>query len=310
MNLNIFFISLCASIIALCAERMLGIDWDYHVDAQTYIYSSEQIWNDVLEMGLGASLNAGYYFISNLFGQSVMLLTTLSFFSYAATNQLIYNIHSRFINKRNDFSLLLLLILFNPYRLHLSTTILKDNLIILLLSIVTFNFRKYYVAFVALVFLRIASIFYFILFTKRSYLLMLSMLGVIIYFFAPEYFDSRLQDSVDVNLHSRDFDTIPTFQEYGLAGNYIRGIVWAILSVTGLFAIMSFAPEFLFVSIGIIATYVYWVKASRKLIPSSQVFISLFIFAILAPGFTSYIRYVLPILTLYPFIYLMRNEKK
>ena len=110
----------------------------------------------------------------------------------------------------------------------------------------------------------------------------------------------------NADMHSRDFDLIPSFSDLGIMGTLLRMITWPALLMTGTFFILSPSLLFLPILIEILITR-YW---SKKVLGTFGFSFGLFIFlaliAAFVNGFTAYLRYVYPGLIIVPII-IMRN---
>ena len=115
-----------------------------------------------------------------------------------------------------------------------------------------------------------------------------------------------------VNLVTRSFDNIPTFQEYGFYGNFLRFIFWPLITITGLFAFISPHILFFFVFVGVIFNlfYMFLVQKNLNLDLTLKVFLVLGAIALIVPGYTTYIRYVYPVLVIWPLLQLELTNKK
>ena len=305
----IFCSSILLSLTLLILERSIGIDWDYHPDSVTYRTVSTEVFYSLYERGILAFINGGYYAVVHMLNQNIFLVTAMNIILYAFTNVIIAKIHwdSR---KFKIISIVLFLLLLNPYRVHLSTTMLKDTLVIFLLVLCIFKFKYFFIFSIPLLFTRIVSLIYFITKFNRLFLISGFLLALILFYLYPNIFIDRLDASSSVNLNARDFDTIPTFQEYGNIGNFIRALVWPALALTGIFGLLSPSFAFIMVSLGIFMNFAYLYLTIKKFPISLNIFIPISIIAILAPGFTSFIRYAYPILTIAPLIILMKYNKE
>lgn len=130
-NTHIFLLSIVAALITLIFERAIGIEWDFHPDSVTYATTSHEISKNILNEGIGSAINNSYYFICSILEQSITAIIAMNMIFFALTNLVILRLHVKFTGDINlaKYSLLLLLLL-NPYRMHLATTMLKDTLII------------------------------------------------------------------------------------------------------------------------------------------------------------------------------------
>jgi hypothetical protein len=307
-----FFLSISLSLFALLAERMIGIGWDYHVDSVTYATSSTLISKSILESeDLFSIVGRSYYLIVSMLNQSVIAVVSINIFLFSITNILIVKMHSRYFTIYSYSSvLMLMLLILNPYRIHLSTTMLKESLIIFLLTAAIF-FRKKISLFLLFTLLGtlIRSIFpvYAFMAIKGNRYYYLILIIVLAYNF--DQFLWVFDYSTTVNLVTRSFDIIPTFQEYGVYGNLLRSAVWPFITITGLFALIS--PDILFflVSIGIVFSLIYVSLLQKKVKFDLNIILILGAVALIVPGYTTYIRYVFPVLVVWPLLKLSLKTK-
>jgi hypothetical protein len=302
---TVFTISLLLSITTLLIERILGINWDFHPDSVTYATESSNIFKIILEGETFDLVNNFYYVVVHFFGESIVAVIILNIILYSITNAKMYVI-LKDNYKNENFIYIYILIFVNPYRLHLSTTMLKDTLIIFLLLCIYVNKNKLLI-FVIMILTRLASIIYILpmLSKKMLSILVIIFIGLFITDFTP-LIDFLIKSSEN-EMTFREFDKMPTFKELGLIGSIIRSVTWMLLSFSGLFIFVSPSIMFLPITIGIFATVYSQYKLSGNLGINLEIAISLLTFGILVTGFTSYIRYIYPILCMAPIIFL--NDK-
>ena len=154
---TIFLISFLVEIIALFLIRIIGIDWDYHPDAVTYIKQSSGISRDIFNMifypnychnnlfnafikNMFLVANKGFYFIVNFLSSEKKNILIFNFFIFSITNYYIALILRPF--KHKYYGWFEYLVLFNPYRVYLATAILKDTTVIFLLIISFYFYSK------------------------------------------------------------------------------------------------------------------------------------------------------------------------
>ena len=305
--LIVFILSLFTSASFLVIERLAGIGWDFHPDSVTYATTSEDVYSAIISDWTQLPNNA-YYVISYLLGQSVVLITLMNMTLFAITNSLIY----KTIKYQAGYSispLLSLLLLLNPYRVHLSTTMLKDTLVIflmvLLLSSSTITRTA---AFIAMFLIRVASPIYLLTLIPKRYLryILLGSLFLMAIFWSIAI--ERILEFNDQEMQLREFDQIPTFQDLGFPGSILRGITWSLLAFSGTFALISPALAFYPVAVGSIMTLVFLKKVTGSLNIPIQLFIATTIFGAMVTGFTAYIRYIYPILVVWPIIAIKKND--
>lgn len=303
----VVLLSLLCSLFLLGIERAVGINWDFHPDSVTYATSSEQAYNSITDNWLGL-INNAYYVIAYFLGQSVINITAMNIFLFSITNGLIY----KFIKEKSCYQVsyaLLLLLLLNPYRVHLSTTLLKDTLIIFfMVLLIGSTLLTRVISFMSIFVLRVASPIYLIMLIPRRYIFYCVLAALAL---MSVYWDSAIGRILEFNeqeMQLRDFDRIPTFQEFGVLGSVLRGVIWSFLSFSGLFVLLSPAPAFVPVAIGSVMTLIFLKKSTGSYKIPLQLLIATSIFGVMVTGYTAYIRYIYPILVAWPVIAVIRND--
>ena len=303
----VVLLSFLTSAVLLGIERAVGIGWDFHPDSVTYATTSGDVYESILDNWFGL-FNNGYYVVAYLLGESIVAITLMNMLVFALTNGFIYKL----IREKSHYPVtaaLMLLLLLNPYRVHLSTTLLKETLIIFLLILIVSSTNTARVfPIVGMFILRIASPLYLIVLIPRRWLFYGFLAVCLITAF---YWDAALGRILEFNeqeMRLRDFDTIPTFQEYGFLGAILRGIVWSLFAVSGLFALVSPAPAYVPLAVGSIMTLVFLKKATGSFKIPLQLLVVTSLFGVMVTGFTAYIRYIYPVLIAWPLIALMKND--
>jgi hypothetical protein len=272
-----------------------------HVDELTYLDSfrtsgsCEKYW-------IFPAIGTGYYCIADILNNNIIALICLNIFVYLLTNLLIYE--NLKVVKAGSKIILLLLIL-DPYRAHLALHVLKDTLIIFsTVFIVTRNKQLVGNIFglsAALIF-RPAFLLYLLAIKNKLKIDFIIALVIIIsasaYLF-PGFNDRLLEGGVE-DMTFQTYDKVPNFNEYGILGDVARSILWPPLVFSGLFIVLSPAILFFPILFGIF-TVNFWLIKTKKRIPISILF-SIALFAFITPGFTSFIRYIYPILTIIPIL--------
>lgn len=311
MNWLVFVFSLVASSLMLLIERLVGIDWDFHPDSVTYATLSNEVASMVLDEGPAAFVNNSYYVLCALLDESVFLITIFNIIVFSATNLIIYKLASKpDWHKCTSLQMVAVisLLLFNPYRLHLSTTLLKDTLIIFLLVWSVQSYSKSTLGFFVMPLFRAAGVLYYSLFiNKRLYRAGVAFL-MLAFLMLPDFFVNQIEIFNANEMQFREFDTIPTFQEYGLLGSFLRALTWPLLFCTGLFAVLSPSLPYIMVALGIWLTLIYIYYTNTKLSDFGRIYLILFAFGIMVTGYSSYIRYVYPLVVVMPLLR-SRNEK-
>ena len=149
-NIFIFIVSILSSISLLIVERFFGIGWDYHPDAIRYINDSISTANILLDTNPRYIFNNFYYFIVAGFNQNYSLLILLNILIFAFTNSLLAHfIFQQSSERKFDKKViifLVFLIIFSPYRVHLSIHLLKDTLIIFAVTAIFISLARIRVA--------------------------------------------------------------------------------------------------------------------------------------------------------------------
>lgn len=308
----VFLVSLAAALLMLLMERIVGIGWDFHPDSVTYATMSGEVVTTIINNNYSQFFNNSYYFWAYAFGMNVEILTALNMIMFSVTNVIIYVFHRKYMNMMqiNHVSVYVLcFILLNPYRLHLSTTILKDTSIILLVCVaVVWRIRATIWILPILMSVRIAALFYMPVYLKRKQLIALFVISIAI---SGIFSDTLIQVLLDFNsseMQLREFDTIPTFQSIGILGVLARAITWPIFAVTGVFAVISPAPAFFPVAVGSIMNQLYCYFTIKRISFPLSVFVPMAIFGALVTGYTSYVRYIYPLLVVLPLLALKQQH--
>lgn len=308
----VFLVSLAAALLMLLMERFVGIGWNFHPDSVTYATMSGEVVTTIINNNYSQFFNNSYYFWAYAFGMNVEILTALNMIMFSATNVLIYVFHRKYINilQINHVSIYVIcFILLNPYRLHLSTTILKDTSIILLVCMtVVWKIRVTIWILPILISIRVAALFYMSVYLKRKQLIALLVISIAITGVFSEALIQVLLDFNSSEMQLREFDTIPTFQSIGILGVLVRAITWPIFAVTGVFAVISPALAFLPVAVGSIMNQLYCYFTIRRLSFPLSVFVPMALFGALVTGYTSYLRYVYPLLVVLPLLALKQRH--
>jgi hypothetical protein len=307
----IFIVSFFFCVFALLFERLVGIDWDFHPDVITYTTT----YTSIVEQGLASLPNQMYYFIADLAQGNVAVMIFLNILAYCLTNVILakeYKNHTKNHNfKKNIKFLLLVLLIFAPYRLHLAIHALKDTLIIFMLCVfAAYQGKTFYSLFsiIPLLLLRIYAFFYGLLFIQKRLLIVITGVAVASMFFIDFSVLEFLQERNEAGMNGRDFDRVPTFSELGILGTIIRMIVWPMLAITGAFVVLS--PSLLFVPVAFEAFLArVW---SRQLFGHLGVslgfIICLSVIAAFVDAFTAYLRYIYPAMVVMPLIFMRQSR--
>lgn len=307
----IFSLSIILSISTLFIERAVGIDWDFHPDAFTYSTNSNAFVEKFYDNPL-VIVNGAHYLWVSILGSSVSLVVAFNMFFWGITNAILCNSLLDKLKERGSFFLwgVFIIFLFSPYRLHLSTTVLKDTIIILLLTCI-FALKSKWLP-IGLIFIwRAASIFYFVsLFSRKIFLL--SIFFALLFTFFNFGLVLEYAEKIDgENMNFRDFDNIPSFKEYEFIGTLLRMLLWPVLAFTGSYAVISPSVFFFPLAMGSIASLVlsYFVSSKINFLVLGQILLGMSFFAFFATGFTTYLRYVYPFISIFPLILLYHENR-
>ena len=311
MYVLVFIFSIFLSLLVLMLERAVGIPWDFHPDSATYITSSTDISEALLNSGNFTDLlNNGFYLIIHLLNSDVIIVTIYNMALFALTNVMIFNI----LNKKSGakyFYWGILFILLNPYRIHLATTVLKDTTIIFLIVLSIYKKKSLIFTIPGLLIMRMASIIYVLSILlngkfriKNLYYPTITILLIIFFIniYSPERIINWIELTNNTDMVFREFDSVPTFREYGNYGILMRAIFWPLLFQTGLFFLLSpsiaYFPIFLGSIFNLFYCKIYQKTYGILLAP----YLGLAIISLFASGFTTYLRYGMPIFTIIPLL--------
>lgn len=310
----VFIISFVSALLFLGLERLVGIEWDFHPDAETYVFKYSDMAEYLLQQNVLTWLNNSYYLVSYLFNGNMVILILINIIAYSFTNVIFYKSFSYFLEENQLNSSLIFLfyiwIFVFPYRLHLSVQVLKDTLIILFLSIIYSKSKFRYLGWVPILLLRVFCVFYVLPLLSTKYLKIFLFIFLLGFFAFPDEILTALADKNDVSMTFRDFDVVPTFSELGLLGVFIRSMVWPIFGLTGVYILISPSIAFFPVALGTLFTQIWAKKCVNKWAISLGVFLTLSAIAALVNGFTSYIRYTFPMIVVLPLILLTSLSKE
>lgn len=311
----VFVLSVFLSFSVFLIERAVGIGWDFHPDAITYTQKYHETVLSIFQRPY-LVVNHFYYLVAYMFNGSLWALTSLNVFFYAITNIVMVRYYRNKYAKYtvSGFILFVVFVVFNPYRLHLSTHVLKDTFIIFFTVILfcKWNSIYRYIVILFLMFFRVAGIMYISAIVNFNKIKNLWLLVFFAAFFIS-FFGGYLFDFIDrqnaTNMVFRDFDQIPTFQEYGWYGTFIRASVWPAITMTGTFSALSPALAYIAVSVGIIMSQIWSLISYRKLMFPYQIYFVLGFISMLAPGYTSFMRYSVPLIIIMPLMAIKERSR-
>lgn len=319
MNKSIcFLLSIVFSTITLLMERLFEIGVFFHPDSRTYLVETPLYWETIKQDPLFV-FNNGYFVLTYFVSQKASVLIMINMIAFAVTNIFLLNkfndhkLQVAGVTKSTLFysSFLFFLVIYNPYRLHLSVHVLKDSLILLFLVLLfVAPKRSKIIWFAQLLLLRIFSLSYLILFLKgRMLYWFLFFLAIIIIVFGDNVSNFFLEWN-DKDLNFREGVRVPSFQGLGMIGVVIRMIVWPILMLTGFFIFLTPSLLLLPIAFGSFVLQIWSLVYLKRPAVTLSAFGLLALIAGLVPGFTSYQRYCLPIITLLPILLLTSKIPK
>lgn len=304
----IYILSIFYIILISYTEAFFGIKWDYHPDSVYYIENSENISEGLSYNNIYNNL---YYYIVSLFNSNVTSLIYFNSLLYVLTNNIIYN---QYIKNNFDCTkiekIIIILIILNPYRAHLAIHVLKDTVIIFLFILAVVGTVKLKLpSLILLALTRVASVLYFLpyILKKLNLKMMVLLISLIIIYLYQNYING-LFDLQAVDMRFRDFDSVPNFLDQGFLGAILRFVVWPLLLISGLF--IFFMPNILVLPIAFsfFLIQIWSLIKYKKLYFNFSILVTLGFFAFLVTGFTSFIRYTIPLITIIP-IFLNLNKK-
>lgn len=306
--IRVALLSFGTALIFLLLERLVGIDWDFHPDSVTYATTSLMVADNIRQSGMVGLPNNAYYLIAAFFDESIFLITTYNLVLFSLTNILIAKAHWQFRpTSQGKITFFLLILLFNPYRIHLATTMLKDTSIIFLLVLVASSIRFSFFAWLPLFLLRVMSLVYGLALLKIRHIKFLIFPAFLVILFFSGQIQEQLISSNETEMQFRDFDIVPSFAELGLLGLILRSFLWPMFVLSGSFILVSPSIAYFPVSLGCITTQIYCFRFFKMPGYTLGIFIPMVLLAAVVTGFTSYIRYVYPLTIIIPLI-MMRDS--
>jgi hypothetical protein len=323
-------------------RRIINLPNTYHPDSVYYLsrYSIDtflsinfSLYENIINFFKNIFHNLLYLSIINIINEITVIVNDAKFeflkdtiyrnvvkfniFFYIFGNILIIKFYSNIFKEKifDKKNLLLLgIILFLPYKTHLTISVLKDSLILFLL-IFAFTSKNIY-SLILSIFLgtsfRWGFFLYLILFINKKIFSkkLLILLSIIIVIFLSWFIFTKLNtdhnsDTLNslwisikeylkvrntVEINGRDFDQVPSFFEYK-TGSILRGITWPFLFITGTFSIFTKSYIFYCLSIEIIVVQFLMYGYYRKYVFNLNLIIVLMLIAMQTNTFTAFFRY-------------------
>jgi len=287
---------------------------NYHPDSYTYLtpkleYIEYFTTFSIKNLFFIFYYHLGYYLISYIVNYQELILISFNIFLYSITNVLIFIFFIPFLKKKFHL-LLLLLVLFTPFRTHLAIHVLKETILIFLLflpiyflsirslfviSLLGFFFRSVFLLYLFIFFdLKKIKELFFLSYSNIKKIFFLILFFIILYFFLSFYFlhGSFIIELLNIYndwgnsfMGGREYDNIPNF------GVYFRALLWPILFLFGGFIFFSKSYLFHILAIEIIILHFITYIFCRKIIINLSLVFLLILIASYTTSFTSFFRY-------------------
>ncbi len=323
-NYKVFFFSILICIVFFCIERLIGIDKFYHPDSLHYLKNYESHASVFID-----KFYTGFYFFARILNYDYLNFIIFNFIIFGLTNLMVFNLvlkNNLFFLNRFQIFILITILFFDPYRLHLAGHVLKETILIFfIISFLYFKNILSKVSFLLLsIFVKKNIIFYYMIFycddlikkffrLKKKFILTTIILIIsllFLFFYEFDLFGKKnlsifnFFSNTNLNLmgsleswHYRDmtgrvYDKIPNFQNtsFPLALFY-KIITWPALIFSGLF--LFFTKSLLFKVLGLMMIYfnfgIYYI--TKKSYLNIGLLILLVLIALYSTTFTSYFRY-------------------
>ena len=300
---HFFIISILFSLLVLLIERSININYDYHPDSQTYLNNSSEDLIISFYQNPIQFLGSFYYVWVSFFFANKIILIILNIFLYALTNSIMFSLIKEIYRKNGWlYYISVLIIIFDPYRAHLSVHILKDTFIIFSLVIFLFSSSKIISLFGLILgfMLRLGFFIYlpikFIYLNKKNFIIF-NLTAIFFFWYFGDHILNGLSSGQEVDMAFREFDRVYNFAEIGYPlGDIMRSLTWPVIRITGLASIFhSIYLLFLFQSLALM--YLFF---SNKNYLNSKIIlfiIPLVGLAFITNGYNTYIRWSQPIIT-------------
>lgn len=312
----IFILSLVFSTLFLLLERLVGMGIDFHPDAVTYLTVSDIITENVMAAPMSL-FNHAYYVLAYATGMSGMVLISINIMLFSLTNMMLFNSYKtlyqnsdmRRLTARKIHVLLFIVFIFSLYRLHLSGHVLKDTMVVFLTTLMVTNQSRFkYLYLVPIAAFRLFGSVYFALFLKGKALYFTLFIVLILSYVFQQVINVTLLEFNAADLNFRAGTAVPTFQNLGIVGVFLRMLIWPALLLSGAFLALSPSPLFVPIALSSLTLQIWSMVALRRVAFTASAYGLMALLAALAPGFASYQRYCLPIITLLPILMLQARK--
>ena len=305
----IFVISVLFCLLLLFIERYLGIEWDFHPDARTYIESPPGKYKDINLNNI--MLGHWFYVVVTFFDNNIDKVIAINVLIYSFTNVGIATFFYKHAPTRQKklVLFLFLLVIFNPYRVHLAIHVLKDTIIIfgMVYFLISKRFSWGFFLISFLVSLR-SAIYLIAIIGKRNFVLVFVVILLFLFYYkGVDGLLFLLSPEFQFDMKVRDFDKVPNFYELGTIGVILRVIIWPFFYLTGVFIFFSPSLMYLPIAIGSFFLQIWHLTQFKKFTFYFQIYLALGVIAFMVSSFTSYIRYALPLITILPIIIIKKD---
>lgn len=298
-------ISTILFITLLIFEIALGIGpGNAHIDETTYLnISNSSLWHLIG--------NTYIIIISNIDEFTVL---TIQFILFLITQALLY----RFL-KDNDSGVSIFLVLWylDPYKTHLYMHFLKDSWVITAV-VIGYTIKPSIYGFILSSLFRLWSIIYFIpiIFNtvsrnlKQVIFSPITIIIIALLISDPLDLVAYYLNGGNSDMRFKAYDQVVTFNNLGLWGDLLRAAVWPFLFYSGAFILMFNNYMVIPSALANILAMFFIFKRKKEYKVVVHIYLSIAIFAFLTPGFTSFFRYIYPIVVVAPIAVLTLRSKK
>ena len=317
---QIFILSFLICLLFYLVEGLFDVDRFYHPDSSYYLkptslYSLKGIFFNPVVLS-----NNGYLYVSKYLFNNYYLLILLNFILYSVTNVLIYNyVFKKYFKILNNLKLIFLfyLLFLDPYRLHLASHVLKETILISIITIIILsNMKIIKILFVFLLEIFRGNswiyLFVFITFSKikkiiRKKFFYITVLLFFLLLISISIFSQIAQDTIQNILQLiinnikeynskempiRSYDQVSQFKNFDFPFNFIlKNITWPLMLVSGFF--MFFVSSMLFQFLGVIIllnNFLIYI-ITKKIHISLGLLIILFMISVYTSSYTAMFRY-------------------
>lgn len=293
-GISVFLASVAVALLFLGLERLVGINHGFHPDSLYYIDN----YHLYERTGWGALLNLNnfYYQVVSALRGNVALIIGLNIVVFALTNVVIAGL---FGTRSSRVSVLMLLVMFLPYRLHLACHVLKDTFIILFTVSAYFcSFRLmplmgYFLAAFRVV---ASALTLGLRFLPRRpiYVILASVVILGAALFSREVAGVVLERG-EADMGGRDFLSMPLQGATNVLLILLRSLLWPLSFKTGIYPLLTGSAAVLAIALEQILTALIAIRARNiwfyLLAPGT---LAMIVISLLVNSFGAYLRYIYP----------------